>query len=126
MKKLSDVVIVLSFIALAILCGCASHPSQPSQPVEASQPPPPPPKPKGPIEDRLAVGMTMDQVRAACGNPKNEWMSSNGSAVWGYNDSEMRFIPNYMLFGGKIHHVRVYFNTNGQVARWDAWSNSRY
>lgn len=133
MKKLVEVVTVVSVIVLAGMCGCASHPSQPQNvqasqppPVEGNQPPPPPPKPKGPIENRLSVGMTMDQVRAACGNPKNQWMNSNGSAVWGYNDSEMALIPNYMLFGGKIHHVRVFFNINGQVARWEAWSSSRY
>jgi hypothetical protein len=134
MKKISVIGFFISGVILTGLTGCASHPAQPAQPppVQASQPPPvegsqpPPPKPKGPLEDRLSVGMTMEQVRAACGHPKNQWMNSNGSAVWGYNDSEMALIPNYTLFGGKIHHVRVYFDMNGRVARWEAWSNGRY
>ncbi len=70
--------------------------------------------------------MKMAEVRAACGDPKNEWMSSNGTAIWEYNNSEDAMIPNYMLFGGKIHFVRIFFNQNGLVARWSAWSHSRY
>ena len=70
--------------------------------------------------------MTMDQVKAACGNPKNEAMSSDGSATWMYNNSEKAFIPNYMLFGGKIHYVTVYFDTTGKVVRWSSSDTGQY
>jgi len=91
----------------------------------ASQPPKKP-KDKRPLEQRLAVGMTMDEVKAACGNPKNISMNSDGSAIWMYNDSEMAFIPNYTLFGGRIHHVTVMFDTTGKVRSWSSGSTGMY
>jgi hypothetical protein len=129
MKNLSVLCFLACSIVVANLCGCASHPAQPvaeATPPPPNAPPPPPPKDKRPIQDRLAIGMTMDQVRAACGNPKNEWMYGDGSGVWDYNDAEKRMIPNYMLFGGTLHFVRVYFDPTGRVRTWSYWKRSDY
>ena len=137
MKQISAIGVLVSTIAVAGLCGCASKSSDSSGP--AAQPsmtdsstnavasqPPKKPKDKRPIEQRLAVGMTMDQVREACGNPKNVAMNSDGSAVWMYNNSEMTFIPNYSLFGGRVHYVTVMFDANGKVRSWSSGSNGMY
>ncbi|HXB60848.1 MAG TPA: hypothetical protein VNU95_14845, partial [Candidatus Acidoferrales bacterium] len=78
MKKISGISVLVSTIALAGVVGCASNSggnsSQTAQaappPQQAPPPPPPPPPPpkpkkkKGPIEDRLVVGMSMDDVKA--------------------------------------------------------------
>jgi outer membrane protein assembly factor BamE (lipoprotein component of BamABCDE complex) len=136
MKKISGICILVSTVAVAVICGCASNSSssQASQPAaqtaqtnqtaQAQQPPPK--KKKGPIEDRLVVGMTMDQVKDACGNPKNVAMNSDGSATWIYDNSQNSFIPFYMETGNKIHHVVVYFDTNGKVKSWSATDSSMY
>src|ERR1700678_1821421 len=131
MKKLSGLGVLVTSVALACVVGCASDSgnSQQSQPAAQTAPPPqpapPPPKPKPkkdkrPIEQRLVVGMTMDDVKTACGNPKNVAMNSDGSATWVYNNAQNAFIPNYTLFGGKIHYVMVYFDTTGKVKSWNA------
>ncbi len=140
MKKESALGIVVSTLALAGLCGCGSNSGQSSsqttqtaapagQSTSATTQPQPEAKPqkdKRPIEQRLTVGMTMDEVKAACGNPKNEAMNSDGSAVWMYNNSQNAFIPNYSLFGGKIHYVTVYFDTSGKVKSWNSSSTGMY
>lgn len=137
MEKLSAIRILVSAIALAGLWGCSSKSNDSSAPegqpamtgsttnAVVSQSPKKP-KDKRPLEQRLAVGMTMDQVKAACGNPKNMAMNSDGSAMWMYNNSEKAFIPNYSLFGGKIHHVTVIFDTNGKVKSWSSGSTGMY
>src|ERR1700722_4168488 len=92
MKKLSGLGVLVTSVALACVVGCASdsgnsQQSQPAAQTAQNTPPPPPPKPKPkkdkrPIEQRLVVGMTMDDVRSACGNPRNVSMNSDGSAMW--------------------------------------------
>jgi hypothetical protein len=140
MKKLSTISVFVSTAALAGICGCASNSSnggQSAPPAQTSttttttttqttQTPPPKPKDKRPIEQRLVVGMTMDQVKDACGNPRSEAMNSDGSATWMYGDAEKAFIPNYMLFGGKIHHVTIFFDTGGRVKSWAASDSGNY
>ncbi|HEX3628713.1 MAG TPA: hypothetical protein VH280_25160 [Verrucomicrobiae bacterium] len=129
MKRLSAIGVLASTVAVAALCGCASKSSDSSstaaQPAAASQPAKPA-KDKRPIEQRLAVGMTMDDVKSACGNPKNVSANSDGSATWIYNDSEKAFIPYYSLGGGKIHYVTVIFGTDGKVKSWSSGSNGMY
>jgi hypothetical protein len=141
MKKTSGISILVSTIIVAGLCGCASNSGQSSNsqssPTAAStttttttttttQPPPKPKKDKRPIEDRLTVGMSMDEVRQACGNPKNESMNSDGSAVWMFNNSQNMFIPYYGMSGGKIHYVTVIFDANGKVKSWSSSSTGQY
>lgn len=140
MKKVSDISILVSTIVLAGLCGCASNSgqnsnqasqpatqtSQPTTTAQTTQPPPKPKKDKRPIEDRLVIGMTMDQVKQACGNPKNVSMNADGSAVWMYNNAQNMFIPYYGMSGGKVHYVTVIFDTNGKVKSWSSTSTSEY
>ena len=117
-------------MVLTGLCGCSSGSSDQTEAKPASaqtaQTPPPPKKKKGPIEDRLTVGMTMDEVKAACGNPKNEAMNSDGSATWIYNNGENAFIPFYSETGHKIHHVTVFFDTAGKVKSWSTTDTGMY
>jgi hypothetical protein len=137
MKKISAIGVLVSTVAVAGIFGCASKssddPSSSSQPAmtqtatnSAASQPAKKPKDKRPIEQRLAVGMTMDDVKQACGNPKNISQNSDGSATWMYNDAEKAFIPNYSLFGGKIHYVTVMFDTNGKVRSWSTGSSGMY
>src|SRR5262249_31415601 len=124
MKKLSGISILLSAILLTGLCGCGSDSADTksdAQPAAAktepaaakTEPAPKPKKDKRPIEDRLTVGMTMDEVKTACGNPKDVSMSSDGSATWIYDNSQNAFIPYYSMTGHKIHHVIITFDTGG-------------
>src|ERR1700722_9880607 len=123
MKKISAISAFVSVVVLAGLCGCASN-SNSSQTsdsatmTQTNQPPAKPKKDKRPIEQRLMVGMTMDQVKAACGNPKNEAMNSDGSAMWVYDNGQNAWIPYYMETGNKIHHVTVFFDVGGKVKSW--------
>ncbi|HEY1790353.1 MAG TPA: hypothetical protein VGJ73_19560 [Verrucomicrobiae bacterium] len=137
MKKISAIGALVS-VTVACLCGCASKSSDsssapPAQSTAAASTtdssasqPQKKPKDKRPIEQRLVVGMTMDQVKDACGNPKNISMNSDGSAMWMYNNSQNAFIPNYSLFGGKIHYVTVIFDANGKVKSWSSGSSGMY
>lgn len=136
--KRSTVSVLVSAVALAGLCGCATSSPKSNQatppaaqttpPAQTAQaaPAPKPKKDKRPIEQRLVIGMTEDQVKTACGNPKNVAMGGDGSAVWMYNNSQNAWIPYYMESGGKIHTVTVYFDTSGKVKNWTATSNGMY
>jgi SmpA / OmlA family len=139
MKKISGISVLVSTIIVAGLCGCASNSnqSQASQPAAQpaqtaqAQPPPPPPKPKPkkdkrPIEERLVIGMTMDDVKTACGNPKSVAMNSDGSATWIYDNGQNAFIPYYSETGHKIHHVTIFFDNNGKVKSWSATDTGMY
>jgi outer membrane protein assembly factor BamE (lipoprotein component of BamABCDE complex) len=133
MKKISAIGVLVSIIAVAGVCGCASksgessnEPSAQSTTAAPASQPQKKPKDKRPLEQRLAVGMTMDQVRDACGNPKNIAQNSDGSATWMYNDAEKSFIPYYSLGGGKIHYVTVIFDNNGKVKSWSSGSSGMY
>jgi hypothetical protein len=140
MKKISGISVLVSTIALAGVVGCASNSggnsSQTAQaappPQQAPPPPPPPPPPpkpkkkKGPIEDRLVVGMSMDDVKAACGNPHNMAMNSDGSATWMYDNGQNAFIPYYSETGHKIHHVTIFFDTGGKVKNWTVTDTGMY
>ncbi|HTR42307.1 MAG TPA: hypothetical protein VMH87_11890 [Pseudomonadales bacterium] len=132
MKKLSGISVLVSTVVLAGLCGCSSDSSssdsktaaqtgQTNQTAQAQAP-----KKKGPIESRLVVGMTMDQVKAACGNPHNEAMNSDGSATWEYDNGSNAFIPFYSETGHKIHHVTIFFDTAGKVKSWSASDTGMY
>jgi hypothetical protein len=137
MKKILVISVLASTAMLGGLYGCASSSDKESDTnqsvsqtsatnTETNQPAAKPKKDKRPIEERLTVGMTMDQVKTACGNPKNVSMNSDGSQMWMYNNSQNVFIPNYTLFGGKIHYVTVYFDTTGKVKSWNSSSTGAY
>jgi len=121
--------LAISLLACATMfgfCSCASNQGG-QQTAETQQPKPAkPPKDKRPKEDRLSVGMTMDQVIAAIGKPKGKSVSSDGSEVWSYNDTEKAWIPYYSMSGGKFHTLVVIFDTNGKVKSWSSSSQGAY
>ncbi|HTX21862.1 MAG TPA: outer membrane protein assembly factor BamE [Candidatus Aquilonibacter sp.] len=130
MKK---TLIVSLFAAVALgICGCASTSDQTTDAASASgtnQPPAKPAKPakdKRPIEERLTVGMTKDEVIQVAGKPKNTTMNSDGSEIWIYNNNQNAFIPYYTLSGGKFHTVIVTFDTDGKVKSWTTSTTGGY
>jgi outer membrane protein assembly factor BamE (lipoprotein component of BamABCDE complex) len=120
MKKL----FFLSMLAagtVALFSGCASDKSgqtetTKTEPTKEAKPE----KDKRPKEQRLSVGMTKDEVRAAIGNPRNTSVSSTGEEVWMYNNSERAFIPYYSLSGGKFQTLIVNFDKDGTVKSWSS------
>jgi Protein of unknown function (DUF2845) len=112
--------------------GCSSSSPQNTSDSTAQQPPPPPPPPpkkpkdKRPIDERLTVGMSMDDVVAACGHPKGKGVNSDGTETWTYNNAEKAFIPYYSLSGGKITFVTIQFDKDGKVKSWNSSEQSRY
>jgi hypothetical protein len=128
MKKLSTASVFVSTVALACLCGCASNSSNSNQSSSPAQttastttqtqtPPPKPKKDKRPIEQRLTVGMTQDEVRQACGDPKDQSMNSDGSGTWTYRSGSPAYNP---IFGwsAKFHVVTIVFDSNQKVKSW--------
>lgn len=132
MKKTLLISLAVSTAVLGGLCGCASHQDQQGQQAAETEQPKPakpakPPKDKRPIEDRLKVGMTTDEVLEVAGKPKDKSMNSDGSQVWTYNDWEKAaFIPYYSLSGGKTHFLTVVFDTDGKVKSWSSSEHSGY
>lgn len=127
MKKISAISILVSVAIFGGLFGCASNSDKDSsQSTAQTQPPPKPKKDKRPIEERLTVGMSMDEVKTACGNPKNVSMSSDGTQIWNYNNQQNAFIPYYSLSGGKIHYVTIFFDSTGKVKSWNSSSAGAY
>jgi hypothetical protein len=132
--KRTIVASLLLSVALIGFIGCASDQSQKTDTTTTTttttQAPPPKkvdkPKDKRPIDERLTIGMSMDDVTAACGNPKGRSVSSDGSQIWTYNNSEKAFIPYYSLSGGKIQFTTVVFDTNGKVKSWSTSEQGRY
>jgi hypothetical protein len=125
MKKTLVISLLVGAAIVGSLCGCASNQGQKT--AETEQPKPAkPPKDKRSIEDRLAVGMTMDQVIQACGKPKGKSVSSDGAEIWTYNNNQNAWIPYYSMSGGKFHTVVVVFDTNGKVKSWSSSSQGMY
>jgi hypothetical protein len=133
MKKIS---VIVSTVVLAGLCGCSSNSGQSSTTTQATQPaatttasttttttttvaaqPPPKPKKKGPIESRLTVGMSMDDVKQACGNPRDTATNSDGSATWTYVGGSPTYTP-WGGWGSKWHQVIIMFDASGKVKSW--------
>jgi outer membrane protein assembly factor BamE (lipoprotein component of BamABCDE complex) len=124
MKKTLAISLLVCATLLGV-SGCASDKGQ--QTAETSQPKPAKPaKDKRSKEERLSVGMTMDQVVQAIGKPKGTSASSDGSEVWNYSDTEKAWIPYYSLSGGKFHTLVVVFDTNGKVKSWSSSSQGAY
>lgn len=121
MNKKSVISLLVSASLLG-LCSCASDQGQSTQ--GSAQPKPA--KDTRSNEERLKIGMTGDEVRTAIGNPKGKSTNSDGSQTWMYNDSEKAFIPNYSLFGGKIHSLVVMFDTDGKVKSWSSNESGNY
>ena len=117
---------VLGLVASAAVigfCGCASNKGE-DQPAEARKTEKP--KDTRPLQDRLKVGMTQEEVRAACGNPNGKSLDSAGLESWTYSDRAKAFIPYYSISGGKFHNVVVNFDKDGKVKSWSSNESSAY
>ena len=118
--------LVLSLIVSAALigfCGCASNKGE-DQAAEAKKAEKP--KDTRPLQDRLKVGMTQEEVRAACGNPNGKSVDSASLESWTYSDRAKAFIPYYSISGGKFHNVVVNFDKDGKVKSWSSNESSAY
>ena len=131
MKKTLIISLLAAVGALGI-GGCASTSDQTADTTQSggtNQPPAKPAKPakdKRPIEERLTVGMTKDEVIQVAGKPKNTTMNSDGSEIWVYSNTQNAFIPYYTLSGGKFHTVIVTFDTDGKVKSWTTSTTGGY
>ena len=108
--------------ALLGLPGCASDKEQ--KPEQAKKPEQT--KDTRPMEQRLTVGMTKDEVRKAIGNAGNTSVNSDGEESWIYTDHAKAFIPYYSMSGGKFHHLVVNFDKDGKVKNWSSNTTSSY
>ena len=61
--------------------------------------------------------MTMDEVKEACGNPRDTATNSDGSATWSYASGAPTYTP-WGGWGGKVHFVTIVFDTTGKVKSW--------
>lgn len=59
----------------------------------------------------------MDEVRQACGNPRDTATNSDGSAVWTFVSGSPTYNP-WGGWGAKFHYVTVVFDTTGKVKSW--------
>jgi outer membrane protein assembly factor BamE (lipoprotein component of BamABCDE complex) len=125
-KTMKKTLVISLFVATALigLAGCASDQEQTPKPKAEEKPKPV--KDTRPKEDRLSVGMTKDEVRAAIGKPKGTSVNSDGEESWNYSDSEKAFIPYYSLSGGKFHHLIVNFDKDGKVKNWSTSAQGMY
>jgi outer membrane protein assembly factor BamE (lipoprotein component of BamABCDE complex) len=110
MKKSSLISLLISAALLGV-CGCASDSGQQTQ--QPAQPKPA--KDTRPMEDRVTVGMSKDDVTQAVGKPKNVSVNSDGTEIWMYDDRQNAFIPFYAMSGGKFHTLTVIFDATGKV-----------
>ena len=102
--------------------GCASDKGQQSEPEKK----PEQAKDTRPMDQRLTVGMTKDDVRKALGNAGNTSVNSDGEESWTYTDRAKAFIPYYSMSGGKFHHLVVNFDKDGKVKNWASNTTSSY
>ena len=125
MKK-SFVVSLLASAAMLGVWGCASDDS--GQKGEQAKKPEPAKEAKDdrPMDQRLTVGMTKDDVRKQFGDPQNTAMSSDGTEIWTYSDHAKAFIPYYSLSGGKFHHTMVTFDKDAKVKSWSTSTSGGY
>ena len=115
MKLHSILASALTAVFLAA-AGCASDKGQ-----EAAKP-----ADKRPIEQRLQVGMSKDEVRAACGEPAGKGVTSDGTESWRYTDSAKAWIPFYTISGGKFQTVTINFDKDGKVKEWSSNKQGMY
>src|SRR6266853_4550343 len=71
-----------------------------------------------PVEERLRVGMTKDEVRQAIGDPGGKSVNSKGEESWRYSDTAKAFIPFYAIGGGKFQNIVVNFDSDGKGKDW--------
>ena len=103
-------------------CGCASDSGEKSESAKK----PEQTKDTRPMEQRLTVGMTKDEVRKALGDPSGTAVNSDGHETWTYTDHAKAFIPYYSISGGKFHHVIVNFDKDSKVKDWSSNTTGAY
>ncbi len=108
------------YLNLVLLCAAVVLPSGCATDNSSASNNPPPKKDDRPDSDKLKVGMTKDEVRAALGNPKGTTVTSQGVEMWQYNDNEKAWIPFYAISGGKFKYTIVNFDTDGKVKEWSS------
>ena len=108
------------------LFGCASDSGQKTDQKPAAEKKAEPAKDDRPMEQRLTVGMSKDDVRKALGDPGGTAVDSSGLETWTYSDHAKAFIPYYTLSGGKFHHVMVTFDKDGKVKSWSTNTSGGY
>ena len=104
-------------LAAALIAGCASDGSN-NKPAQTRDERPP--------EQRLKVGMTKEEVRAALGEPGGTQISSDGLESWTYKDTAKAFIPFYTITGGKFQFLSVNFGPDGKVKNWSSNKQGLY
>ncbi len=117
MKK-AIVTSLLVSTSLLVLCGCATDKGAQERPAVA--------KDTRPLDQRLKVGMTKEEVRTALGNPAGTSVNSDGEESWRYSDSAKVFIPFYTVAGGKIQQLIVNFDKGGKVKNWSSSAQGLY
>lgn len=119
MKKINPLCLI-AFTVLVLMAGCQTENGQQgsSQPAKKED--------KRPLEERLRVGMTKEEVRAALGEPGGKSTNSAGLESWRYSDNAKMWIPFYAIGGGKFKNVTVNFDADGKVKDWNAGEQGIY
>jgi outer membrane protein assembly factor BamE (lipoprotein component of BamABCDE complex) len=112
--------VTVAFLVLSI-SGCASQGSSQNQQTDQKQT-----KDTRPIEERLRVGMTKEEVRQAIGEPAGKSVNSKGEESWRYSDMGKAFIPFYVIGGGKFQHLTVNFDSESKVKEWSSTTQGLY
>ena len=119
MKKLL-LLSICACIALLLVPGCSTTDQGDQAKAEK------PKKDDRPVEKRLTVGMTKDEVRTAAGNPSGTSVNSDGEESWNYTDTAKAWIPFYSVSGGKFQTTVVNFDKDGKVKSWSTHSQGAY
>ncbi len=113
--KRNAMVVTIACMALLFVDGCATE-STSGRASTAERP----------IEERLKVGMTKEEVRAALGEPVGKSTDSSGIESWNYNDTAKMWIPFYAIGGGKFQSTIVNFDERGKVKNWSSSKQGLY
>ncbi|SRR6266446_6003778 len=106
--KIQSIANTLAVVLLLSFVGCATDQPQKSEQAKDNRP----------VEERLRVGMTKEEVRQAIGNPAGTTVNSNGQESWRYTDTAKAWIPFYAISGGQFQNIVVNFDSEGKVKDW--------
>jgi outer membrane protein assembly factor BamE (lipoprotein component of BamABCDE complex) len=106
---------ILVFTGLIGLAGCATRAGdkKPAEPVH-----PQPTQDSRPLAQRLAIGMTQDQVRTGLGEPNDISIDSDHLEAWTYSSHAKSLVPYYSFSAGEFYHLVVCFDKNRKVRSW--------
>ncbi|MCI0535498.1 MAG: outer membrane protein assembly factor BamE [Verrucomicrobiales bacterium] len=109
----------LAVVLLLGITGCATNQGLKTEQAKEA-------KDNRPIEERLRVGMTKSEVRAAIGEPGGRSVGSAGEEPWRYSDTAKAFIPFYAIGGGKFQVLILNFDSEGKVKDWSSSKQGLY